>query len=89
MPLENLAKNCIEYTMSKDNNSPQTGTDYQPVARDGDGQGAKLSAAAITLTAVILATVALLLYQWLARAVIFDTEPADASLKVKGLALGS
>lgn len=46
------------------------------------------SKAAITLTAVILATVALLLYQWLARAVIFDVQPADASVKVKGLAFG-
>lgn len=46
------------------------------------------SKAAIALTVVILATVALLLYQWLARAVIFDIQPADASLKVKGLAFG-
>ena len=46
------------------------------------------SKAALSLTVVILATVALLLYQWSARAVIFDTEPADANLKVKGLAFG-
>ena len=71
--------------MSKDNNSPLSATDYAPLDGSRAKSGVRLSSTTIILILVASLTLAILLYQWLAKAVIFDIQPPQASIEISGL----
>jgi formylglycine-generating enzyme required for sulfatase activity len=69
----------------KDKNASLSATDYTPIDSNQSESRARLSVTVITLIAVISCTVILLIYQWLARAVIFEIQPPHADIDIKGL----
>ena len=71
--------------MSKDNNSPLSATDYAPLDGNRAKSGVRLSPTTIILILVASITLAILFYQWLAKAVIFDIQPPQASIEISGL----
>lgn len=71
--------------MSKDNNSPLSAIDYAPLEGKRAKSAVRLSPTTIILILVASFTLAILFYQWLAKAVIFEIQPPQASVDISGL----
>lgn len=71
--------------MSKDQKPSLAVTDYTPIDGNRTTARARLSATSILLILTAICALTILSYQWLARAVIFDIQPADGNVNIKGL----
>ena len=70
---------------SKDKQSSLSATDYSPIDSGQTQRKGRLSTATIVLIVATVITLSIVTYQWLARAVIFNIQPTDATLDIKGL----
>lgn len=70
---------------SKDRKSSLSATDYVPIDSSQTESKAGLSTTAIFLIIATTFTLGILIYQWLARAVIFDIQPTHANVRITGL----
>jgi len=71
--------------MSKDTESKPPATDFQLNSNTKVKHSVPVSSAALALIIVGFSAVIILLYQWVAKAVIFEIQPQQAQIQVKGL----
>lgn len=69
----------------KDKQSPLAATDYVPIDTSHTEHKGGLSTSILILIIVSILTLGILIYQWLARAVIFELEPTNAEVDIRGL----
>ena len=69
----------------KNNNQPLSATDFQPIDAAGTERSLPISPGVLALALLATSAVIILLYLFVARAVIFQTEPENAEIEIGGL----
>ena len=68
----------------KNNNQPLSATDFQPIDAAGTERSLPISPGVLALALLATSAVIILLYLFVARAVIFQTEPENAEIEIGG-----
>jgi len=69
----------------KNNNQPLAATDFQPIDGAGTERRLPVSPGVLALAALATSAVVIMLYLFVARAVIFQTVPDNAEIEINGL----